>query len=189
MRIIAGRVRGRRLRVPSLAGVRPTGDRARETLFSVLQPFLDDARVLDLFAGSGALGLEALSRGACSVTFVEHLRKAGDVIRSNIANCHFENECELLVTDYRAAVRRLGVTRPPFDLVFIDPPYGSGWGSDCLMLLSAHQLVSRDTRVILEQRRGEDPELPAQWSVVRTLRVGDTVFLICSRIEAGGAPC
>ncbi|HJO03756.1 MAG TPA: 16S rRNA (guanine(966)-N(2))-methyltransferase RsmD [Acidobacteriota bacterium] len=189
MRVIAGRARGRRLRVPDQSGVRPTTDRARETLFSVLLPFLRDARVLDLFAGSGALGLEAVSRGARGATFVECHRKVATVLRANIAACDLESECEVVLSDYRAAVRRLSTTHPPFDLVFVDPPYGSGQGIECLAQLSAGQLVAEGGRVILEQGRHESAELPAQWELLRTLRIGKTVFLICSRVEPGPAAC
>ena len=189
MRVIAGRARGRRLRVPDLAGVRPTSDRAKETLFSVLQPLLDGARVLDLFAGSGALGLEAVSRGARSATFIERHRKVAATLHANIVRCQLEAECEVLLADYRAALRRLGASAASFDLVFIDPAYGSGRGTECLELLSARRLDAQGARVVLEQRRDESAELPEKWSAVRTLRIGETVFLICSRVEPDGAPC
>ena len=189
MRVIAGRARGRRLQVPDLAGVRPTTDRARETLFSVLQPLLDGARVLDLFAGSGALGLEAVSRGARSATFVERHRKVAAALRANIARCQLESECEVITADYRAALRRLGASKLSYDLVFIDPEYGSGRGTECLTLLSTHGLDAQGARVVLEQRRDESAELSEEWSAVRTLRIGETVFLICTRVEPDGAPC
>ncbi len=190
MRIIAGQARRKRLIVPDLPGVRPTSDRARETLFNVLQPQLHDARVLDLFAGSGALGLEAVSRGARCATFVDRQRKVTETLRANITNCDFEAACDVIVADYRAALRRLGAAeRAPFDLVFADPPYGSGHGVECLALLQAHGLCARDGRVILEQRHDETVKLPAQWASERHLRVGDTAFLLCSRVEPDGASC
>ncbi len=176
--------------MPDLPGVRPTSDRARETLFNVLQPVLEDARVLDLFAGTGALGLEALSRGARCATFVDQQRKVVEALRANIASCDLEAECNVIVADYRAALRRLGATdSEPFDLVFADPPYGSGRGAECLARLQTHGLCADDARIVLEQREDEAIELPAPWALVRQLRVGDTVFLICSRVEPGGASC
>lgn len=189
MRIIAGRARGRRLRVPDLAGLRPTTDRARETLFSILSPLLDGARVLDLFAGCGAVGLEAVSRGARSVTFVERHRMAVAALRANITTCQLEVECEVIATDYRAALRRLGAGDGSFDLVFADPPYGSGHGMECLRQLSCRSLDATGARAVLEQGRDEPAVLPESWSVARTVQVGKTVFLICNRIEPDGSPC
>jgi 16S rRNA (guanine966-N2)-methyltransferase len=189
MRVIAGRARGRRLRVPDLAGLRPTSDRARETLFSILTPILEEAHVLDLFAGCGALGLEAVSRGARRATFVERHRKAVATLRANITSCQLEAECTVIAADYRAALRRLDTNRDSFDLVFADPPYDSGRGMECLELLRAHDLVATGAHVVLEQRRDEGAQPPQPWSVIRTIEVGGTVFLICSCIEPGGVPC
>ncbi|WP_373489376.1 16S rRNA (guanine(966)-N(2))-methyltransferase RsmD [Blastomonas sp.] len=131
MRIIAGQWRGRKIRTPAGDTTRPTADRVRETLFSMVTSRLgsfDELSVLDLFAGSGALGLEALSRGAERCTFVEHDRPAIDVLRANIA---------LLDAGARTEVRSssalaLGPALKPFDVVMMDPPYGSGAGSVAL---------------------------------------------------------
>ena len=120
MRVIAGEHRGRRLRAPSGPGTRPTADRVREAVFSIIGP-VEGMRVLDLYAGSGALGIEALSRGAASAVFVESARPALDAIRANLAAIGAEGE-EVVVGDALAWLR----TRAPeraFDLVFCDPPY------------------------------------------------------------------
>jgi 16S rRNA (guanine966-N2)-methyltransferase len=120
MRIVAGRHKGRRLRAPTGAGTRPTADKVREALFSILGP-VDGLRVLDLYAGSGALGLEALSRGAESATFVESARPALAAIRANLDTV--DEEAEVVASD---AIKWLGAAdgrEQPFDLVFCDPPY------------------------------------------------------------------
>jgi 16S rRNA (guanine966-N2)-methyltransferase len=120
MRIVAGRHKGRRLRAPTGAGTRPTADKVREALFSILGP-VDGLRVLDLYAGSGALGLEALSRGAESATFVESARPALAAIRANLDTVG--EEAEVVASD---AIKWLGAAdgrEQPFDLVFCDPPY------------------------------------------------------------------
>ena len=120
MRIVAGEHRGRRLRAPSGAGTRPTADRVREALFSILGP-VEGMRVLDLYAGSGALAIEALSRGAASATFVESARPALDAIRANLEAIGADGQ-EVVAADALAWLRR----RAPegaFDLVFCDPPY------------------------------------------------------------------
>ena len=120
MRIVAGRHKGRRLRAPAGAGTRPTADRVREALFSILGP-MDGRRVLDLYAGSGALGLEALSRGAESATFVESARPALAAIRANLDATG--DEAEVVASDAIRWLRAAGDGERAFDLVFCDPPY------------------------------------------------------------------
>jgi len=122
IRIVAGSHKGRRLRVPSGDKVRPTADRVREAVFSALGD-LGGTRVLDLFAGSGALGLEALSRGSTHCTFVEHDREVATVLRGNIASLGLESRAEVLQTGHESALRRLTQRGGRFDLLFMDPPY------------------------------------------------------------------
>ena len=120
MRVVAGAYKGRRLQAPAGLDVRPTSDRVREALFSILGN-LDGLRVLDLFAGSGALGIEALSRGAASATLVESDRRAVEAIRANLAPLG-EAHADVVPAD---ALAWLGGRRGPYDLVFVDPPYSS----------------------------------------------------------------
>ncbi len=122
MRIVAGTLGGRRLVAPTGVGTRPTSDRVREALFSILGP-LDGHDVLDLFAGSGALGLEALSRGARSATFVDHDPAAVRAIRQNIAMVDDANSASVVARDWRAAIRTLRADQRRFTLCFVDPPY------------------------------------------------------------------
>ena len=122
MRVIAGRYGGRRLKAPPGAATRPTGDRVREALFSILGARVDDARVLDLFAGSGALGLEALSRGAALATFVESGQSALTALRANLAA--LGADAEVVRADALRWLRAAPDTARQYDLVFLDPPYG-----------------------------------------------------------------
>lgn len=122
IRIIAGAHRGRRLTVPASVDVRPTADRVREALFSALGS-VEGARVVDLFAGSGALGLEALSRGAAHCLFVETDRRAAAAVRKNVAALGLEDRAEVWPTDYRRALRRLEAAGTRCELLFLDPPY------------------------------------------------------------------
>ncbi|HYI42862.1 MAG TPA: 16S rRNA (guanine(966)-N(2))-methyltransferase RsmD [Sphingomicrobium sp.] len=127
MRIIAGALRGRKLQAPEGMATRPTADRVRETLFSMLTSRLGsfaDLRVADLFAGSGALGLEALSRGAAFACFVEHDRRAVEAIRANVTSLGVEDRSQMLA---RSALSLPAAV--PFDLIFADPPYAEGSGS------------------------------------------------------------
>jgi 16S rRNA (guanine966-N2)-methyltransferase len=123
VRIIGGRWRGTRLPVVAAAGLRPTSDRARETLFNWLQPALPGARVLDLFAGSGALGLEALSRGAGEALLVERDRDAAESLRQTIARLHANDEAQVVVADALAFLR--APLHGRFDIVFLDPPFAA----------------------------------------------------------------
>src|SRR5262245_15337564 len=122
MRIIAGELKGRRLKAPKWDGLRPTSDKLREKLFNVLAPRISGARVLDVFAGTGAVGLEALSRGAARVVFVESDRRAAALIEANVTLCGVADRCAII----RGAAEHVllnALDGDPFDLVVLDPPY------------------------------------------------------------------
>ncbi len=136
VRIIAGRFRGRNLAAPKSAAVRPTADRVREAVFSILGERVVGSRVLDLFAGTGAMGLEALSRGAAHAVFVDHQRSSVVLIRANLERCGVRpREGEILAMSASAAVSRLASQNRLFDLIFMDPPYGKGWIDKTLEIL------------------------------------------------------
>lgn len=158
MRIVAGEWRGRKLVAPEGETTRPTSDRTRETLFSMLASRLgnfEGLRVADLFAGSGALGLEALSRGAQSCLFAEMDPAALRAIRANIANLRAQAQC-----DVRAgSVMAVGPTKQPYDLILLDPPYGSGAGGVALDKLARLGWIGPATWIYLETHADEDPKL------------------------------
>src|SRR4030095_4356237 len=120
MRVIAGRYKGRRVKAPTWEGLRPTSDKLRETLFNILASRIEGARVLDGFAGTGAVGIEALSRGAAHVTFVEQDRRAVSLIQVNLAGCGIEADYNVSQGDVGAALRHGSAL---FDLILLDPPY------------------------------------------------------------------
>ena len=175
LRIIGGRHRGRRLQFPAGVEIRPTPDRVRETLFNWLQPRIDGARVLDLFAGSGALGMEALSRGAAHVTFVEQDRRAASAIEKLAHEWH---ESALSV-QCAEALGWLARTAPEssFQIVFVDPPYDLDLQAPVLETLAARALLAPDARIYVEHR-GRDalPGLPAGWRSVRDGRAGEVGY-------------
>ena len=140
-RIIAGQWRGRVIKAPEGGDTRPTGERAREALMSMLAADLSGARALDLFAGSGALGLEALSRGAASAVFVDASRKASAILASNIALLGAGERSRLLTMDALAALRVLAADGDRFDIVFIDPPYARDLYRPALELLLRRGLI------------------------------------------------
>jgi len=172
LRIIAGRWRGRKFRFPPL-DIRPTPDRVRETLFNWLAPRIESAYCLDLFAGSGALGLEALSRGAAEVMFVEQARAAAGAIERLLADWHASGGTVLC----QEAVGYLSAPAPRrFDVVFLDPPYGSGALERCAALLQQGWLAS-GARIYVEHARREPlPALPADWQALRSGAAGEVGY-------------
>lgn len=153
MRIIAGKFRGKTLLSPSDDAIRPTSDRARESVFNILasrlSPNLDGLKVLDLFAGTGALGLEALSRGAATVVFVETGAEARGLIRDHIEAFGAGGVAKLLRRD-ATALGPAG-TMGPMDLVFLDPPYGKGLGEQALASLRDGNWLAKDATIVLEE--------------------------------------
>jgi len=175
LRIVAGRHRGRKLRFPDGVEIRPTPDRVRETLFNWLQPRIAEARVLDLFSGSGALGLEALSRGAAHVTFVEKHPRAASAIRELLQDWQ-ETAAEVHCAD---AVTWLAAPRAaaPFDIVFLDPPYDAALLSGAAAALVDHGRLAPDARIYVESRaRDPLPSLPAGWREHRAGRAGEVGY-------------
>jgi 16S rRNA (guanine966-N2)-methyltransferase len=164
VRIIAGKWRSRILRFPESAALRPTPDRVRETLFNWLGQRLDGLACLDLFAGSGALGFEALSRGAGRVVMVESSREAARSLMANAGELQAA-EAEIVAGD---ALAYLGRTTERFDVVFVDPPYASDLAARALAALPAH--LAPDARVYVES--AEPLEMPPPWRVVRRDRAG-----------------
>ncbi len=166
MRIVAGAHRGRTLVAPKGHSTRPTADRARQALFNVLEhadwaPGLVGARVADLFAGSGALGLEALSRGAGSCVFVDRDAAARDAIARNVAALGLADRCEILNAD----ATRLA-SRAPVDLVFLDPPYTEGLAAPALAALVAAGWLNREAVVIVEVGARETITTPQGYTLL-----------------------
>jgi 16S rRNA (guanine966-N2)-methyltransferase len=163
MRIVAGKFRGKALLSPSDDSIRPTSDRARESVFNILasrlSPNLDGFKVLDLFAGTGALGLEALSRGASSVVFVDLGAEARGLIRDHIEAFGAGGVAKLLRRD-ATALGPAG-TMGPMDLVFLDPPYGKGLGELALASLRDGNWLSKDATIVFEESSDTPVELPA----------------------------
>jgi 16S rRNA (guanine966-N2)-methyltransferase len=174
MRVVAGIYGGRRLVAPAGSVTRPTSDRVREALFSVLGGSVRDARVLDLFAGSGALGIEALSRGAAAAVFVERAPKAIAAIRANLDALGIEGDVRRM--EARAALRAASTRGEAYDLVFLDPPYrrAAGLGRELSEALPA--VLAAGARVVSESDR-RDP-LALELALSGERRYGDTVIRI-----------
>ena len=150
MKIASGKFRGMEIETPRGTKTRPTGGRLKKSLFDILAPRLPGARVLDLFAGAGALGLEALSRGAVHVTFVERSRAAADTVRKNLERLGLGEEAELLRREVVSAIGFLAEQEQTFDIILLDPPYQSDLHASLLQRIGAASLVSHEGLVILE---------------------------------------
>ena len=173
MRVIAGALRGRTLQAPDLEGLRPTADKLRETLFNVLAPRIEGARVLDGYAGTGAVGIEAISRGAAHVTFVEQDRRAAALIAANLEKCRITDAYAIIRTTVLQAIDRLR-SEPAFDVILLDPPYASDFHE---ALPHVGDIVKPDGVVILEHARKSDaPQAAGRLTRVRELKSGDSAL-------------
>jgi 16S rRNA (guanine966-N2)-methyltransferase len=184
MRVIAGEAKGRRLQVPRGRAVRPSGAKWRESAFGIVEHRMPiaGARVLDLYAGSGALGIEALSRGARSVVAVEQDRATARILADNAAACGLAERLELLVEPVRGALRRLSGRE--FDLVLLDPPYESGEVDAVLADLSERGLVALDGLVVVEHGRRDVVTAPPSLPVELERRYGDSLLTLLRRSSA-----
>ena len=165
LRIIGGRLRGTKLWFPSVVGLRPTPDRVRETLFNWLQSDIGNARCLDLFAGSGALGLESISRGASFVVMVEQNKKAADCIKAHLERLHIDNA----VIHHLDALKYLRMENTPsgFDIVYLDPPYQLNVLPQCITLLEQQQWLTPTAKIYIEAPSHVSIELPPNWLLHR----------------------
>jgi 16S rRNA (guanine966-N2)-methyltransferase len=180
MRVIAGSAKGVRL-APVPAGVRPVSDRAREGVFSSLSADVPDALVLDLFAGTGALGIEALSRGAERGLFVERNRRAVRVLRENLERTRLSDRAGVVASDVAAFVAGDGETAGgPFDLVLADPPYEAPAEEvDLVLAALSDGWVASGAAVALTRRSGSStPVIPVHWRIAKRLEYGDSTVLI-----------
>src|SRR5215813_11202791 len=177
MRVIAGKFRRRKLKSPPSTQTRPTSDRLRETLFNILAPRIAGARFLDLCAGTGAVGIEALSRGAAHVTFVEQSRKMSALIDTNCEALKILNETELATADaFEFLRRRARKTAQPFDIIFFDPPYAANY--ECVLNYIAEHpsLLADDGIVIVEHHKKKQVTEQVELSRYREVRQGDSVL-------------
>jgi 16S rRNA (guanine966-N2)-methyltransferase len=179
MRVIAGSLKGRRLKTPPWAGLRPTSDRLRETLFNVLTPRIRGARVLDGYAGTGAIGIEAFSRGAATVAFVDRDRRARALIAANVEHCGIPSGCVIIRSGFDRTARSVQDSRGagpfgPFDIVVLDPPYDDHPEQ---VILDVAPLVAAGGVLVLEHsKRRVAPETVATLTMTRQIGAGDSVL-------------
>ena len=187
MRIITGKARGTKLQTLAGEATRPTAERTKEAVFSIINFDIAGARVLDLFAGSGQLGLEALSRGAEYAVFNDSSREAAAIIRANAEKTRMIESCEILSTDWQPVLRRFA-GREQFGLVFLDPPYAGGFLPKVLAKMIEWDLLSDGAVIVCESAKEEDvfgdnEELKNQFTVRRVARYGAACVTILEKGE------
>ena len=179
MRVITGTARGRVLRTLEGEDVRPTTDRVKEAVFSIIQFEIEGRRVLDLFAGTGQLGIEALSRGAKSALFIDKRADAVKLVRENLALCRLEENAQVICGD---SVASLGAQRQKFDIIFLDPPYGSGLLEQAMEKIASFDILSPHGIMVAESALDQAlPALPAPYSLYREYRYGKIKVTIYHR--------
>ena len=179
LRIVAGKWRSRLLDIADVPGLRPTAERIRETVFNWLAPRIEGARCLDLFAGTGALGLEALSRGAQSAVFVEQSGIAAATLKANTELLGAEG----VVIRQADAVQYLqSTTDGPFDLVFLDPPFAADLNEELCRLLEERKVLCKNALVYIEQDRSKPaPAIPAGWQEIKNKMAGNVRYMLVRR--------
>ena len=176
MRITGGQVKGRRLASPKGLKIRPSSDQVREAIFNIIGQNLSGLNVLDLFAGTGSLGLEALSRGAQRVVFIDNSKQSINLIKKNLGLCGFQGCGEILRKDLRKSPQQIQFLRGEmFDLVFLDPPYGEDLVPFLLEELPAEEILSPRARVVAESSKGDIlPRSPGKLEMGDMRLYGDT---------------
>jgi 16S rRNA (guanine(966)-N(2))-methyltransferase RsmD len=177
MRIISGTSKGRKLATPKSQAIRPTSDRVKESIFNILGEKVEGKVVLDLFAGTGNLGIEALSRGAKKALFVEKGRQALRLIQRNLFQFGMEGRSEILPRDVSRAIGILKQRGESFDLILMDPPYEKGLIQKTLLKLHSYRIYHEDSILVIEHDRREPiPEMVEGWTLIRQRGIGDTVI-------------
>lgn len=178
MRVIAGLRRGLKLKAPEGLGTRPTTDRVKESVFNLIQFYFPAERVLDLFAGSGALGIEALSRSSSHCDFVDTDRNAVALVKENLAAAHFEGQAAV---HSMTAERFLQSAFSPYRVIFLDPPYNKGLLAPVIQTLYERELLAEDGILVVETERGGETVPDTLYSVKKSVVYGKTVITLLQR--------
>lgn len=175
MRVIAGIAGGLRLKSLEGRATRPTADRIKESLFNIIAPVIKDTQVLDLFAGTGALGIEALSRGAGFATFIDHSRDSVEIIKQNLEHTGFNEASEVYSADFENGLRKLAGLGRKYDMIFLDPPYGKKLEIKAVELLNNFGLMTDSAIIIIECEQKESlPDKLSQTEIIDERNYGRT---------------
>jgi 16S rRNA (guanine966-N2)-methyltransferase len=179
MRIVGGIKKGQRLKVAH-RGIRPTKSIVREAIFNIIRERVQEAKILDIFAGSGALGIESLSRGAAHCVFIE---KHPKTLRENLSKMRLTDHAEIINSDYRTGLARL--KKRSFDLIFLDPPYQKGYLENTLQLITAHGLLEPDGMIIAEHSSKKKITVPDMISTFKRKQYGETSITLFVKTNHG----
>lgn len=181
MRIITGRARGLQLTTPKNMDVRPTADRVKESLFNIIGSKIIEAEVIDLFAGTGNLGLESWSRGAKKITFIDESKESLRLVESNINKCRAQNDCSVIKGNAVNVIERLYRQNFSFDFAFCDPPYNKGWIQKIIRAVTEYPILKDGGYLVVERAQHETIEnLPEILEIVRSEKYGETyIDFIC----------
>jgi len=178
LRVISGKLKGKKLSATKGLSLRPTSDRVKEAIFDILQDQVQGQKVLDLFAGTGALGIEAISRGAQKAIFIEKNPPSLKALRKNIEDCHLGQQVEILAREAREGIKILEGRRESFALVFLDPPYGKGLAEKTLASLSQSSIVAPEALIITEHATTEEIRPTPPLQVIDERKYGRTKISI-----------
>ena len=184
MRVISGKARGTKLETLEGLETRPTLDRVKEPLFSIIQSYIYEAKVLDLFSGSGALAIESISRGAKSAISCDNSRKAIEIIKQNIKKTHFEDQIKVINKDYKKALEEL--EKEKFDIIFLDPPYKTNFALEAIKIIIEKEMLLEDGIIIFETDQEEKEyidEIEKYASIKDLRKYGRVKLLFLSRKE------
>jgi 16S rRNA (guanine966-N2)-methyltransferase len=189
MRVIGGNARGRRLKVPKGQAVRPTSDRVKEALFNILPHDLSGIRLLDLFAGTGNVSIEAISRGAAEAILIDSSIKSGKVIRENLRSVGFANRASVRIAPVSRALRLLARRGETFDMIFLDPPYQRNWVKACLEAIARGNLLRSSGTLVVEHSARERIEAEYGSLILKDQRkYGDTWLSFFEHKAEGSQP-
>lgn len=183
MRVISGSARGHKLKAPEGLTTRPTTDRIKESLFNIIAADMYECRFLDLFSGSGAMGIEALSRGAKKAVFVDKDRKSVSVIRDNLKATKLEERAMVLNCDTALAIAKIGTLGEKFDIIFMDPPYNKGFIESTLTYIVKENILADDGYIIAEQSQGDEIPMIPELDVIRVKDYKITKMTFLSKAE------
>ena len=181
MKIISGKYKGRKLEGYDLNGTRPTMERVKESLFAIIQNSIENSVVLDLFSGSGNLGIESLSEGAKFAYLVDYNKKATNVIKNNVKNIGI-TDCEVLNLDYKKALEYLNSQNKKLDLIFLDPPYATNYIEESLILIEKYNLLNEDGLIICESDNLDRIVYPNSFKAIKDRKYGDKWVVILEKI-------
>ncbi len=177
MKIISGKYKGRSIIGYDIAGTRPTMDRVKESLFAMIQDYIENSNCLDLFAGSGNLGLEAMSEGASCCTFIDKNKIAIKTINDNLTKLDIEN-CKVYLKDFKSFLKE---TLEKYDLIFIDPPYKTNFIKEALILIEKYDLLKNDGLIILESDDESKVNVSGFYTVLKKRKYGNKLILIITK--------